>query len=171
MFLIRLLMVAATVIWLSGCAHRAAESTPHNIAVCQTGTGRNTPPELYAMMVNCVQHQHYAGAIQLYALAGSYSRFDALRIGSPLARQQHNLMLSQALHQLEPEQRDTFWQLLRAALENREALAATCQNVMQTGMPGYQNNYSDDPQWTAASPEQRSLWQTSVKGYLHCPQG
>lgn len=171
MFPKRLLVVIASVIWLSGCAHTAgdvAQPQPRT-GVCQAGSAQNTPPQLYAMMVDCVQQQNYAQATQLYALAGSYSRYDALRIATPLARQQHNLMLSQALHQLEPEQRDTFWQLLRPALEDRSALAATCKNVKQTGVPEYSQNYFNDPQWSAANNGDRQHWLPAVNGYLHCP--
>ncbi len=130
-----------------------------------------TPPALYQGMVSCVKANNVSDGILLYAVAGSYSYFDALRLNSDQAREAHSSMLGEALGMLTPQQRQTFWQALNAKLSDKQQLAGVCRQVQAIGKPVYAPVYlmsvGGGSSETGAA-EQPKLWNQALSGYLHC---
>lgn len=77
---------------LSGCAWGPTDDNPSRAWLasvadpgCTAGgavTNRQTPPMLYRALASCIRAQHYQDGVPLFALAGSYSWYDALRVDS-----------------------------------------------------------------------------------------
>ncbi len=131
-----------------------------------------TPPVLYQGMVSCIKTGRQADAVFLFALAGTYSYFDALRLDTDAARQAHSSMLGEALKMINTHQQQMFWQSANGALGNRQQLAALCKQVDAIGKPVYFPQYVMQPTGAgpgAAMPANTDpLWKTAMNGYLHC---
>ncbi|WP_413727217.1 hypothetical protein [Sodalis sp. RH19] len=131
-----------------------------------------TPPVLYQGMVSCIKTGRQADAVFLFAMAGTYSYFDALRLDTDAARQAHSSMLGEALKMINANQQQLFWQSANGTLGNRQQLAALCRQVDAIGKPVYFPQYVMQPTGTgagAAMPANTDpLWKTAMNGYLHC---
>lgn len=130
-----------------------------------------TPPVLYQGMVSCIKANNVNDGILLYAVAGSYSYFDSLRLNSDQAREAHASMLGEALGMLSPPQRQTFWQALNSKLSNKQQLAGVCRQVQSIGKPVYAPVYlmsADGGRGETGAVEQPKLWNQALSGYLHC---
>lgn len=136
---------------------------------------RLTPPLLYRSLASCIDKQRYPEAVALFALAGSYTWYDALRLDSDAARQAHSQLLALTLRPLNKARQQAFWQLARQQLQQQPELAAVCQRVLEIGKPAYQPTYllpgGDGNQHSAAAADSTASeadWRAAVNGYLHC---
>ncbi|WP_413735566.1 hypothetical protein ACL2XP_22940 [Sodalis sp. RH21] len=116
---------------------------------------------------------NFNDGILLYALAGTYSYFDALRVNSDPARQAHSSMLGEALKLVSHAQQQAFWQALNGRLSNKQQLAALCRQVQEIGKPVYAPGYllSQTGGSATGMPSAAGdslLWKQALNGYLHC---
>ncbi len=138
-----------------------------------------TPPDLYDSMVKCIREEKYDEAVFLFALAGTYSFYDASRVSDPTARQAHSVLLMLALQSLDQKAVDAFWAVLVDTLGNEERLPPVCQEVRRIGAPDYHPEYMIQHGMDAfsANPgsgllddfDSEAGWQGALDGYLHCP--
>ncbi|NDL61503.1 hypothetical protein [Acerihabitans arboris] len=131
-----------------------------------------TPPALYQGMVSCIKAGRNNDGVLLFALAGTYSYFDALRLDTDAARQAHSSMLGEALKMINANQQQAFWQSANGALGDRQQLAALCRQIDAIGKPVYFPQYVMQPSRIgrgAAMPANTDqLWKTAMNSYLHC---
>src|SRR6266511_4934720 len=73
-------------------------ATPENLESSHSTVGcenissvdnTHTPPDIYKSMVKCAEKGDYAAAIYLFALAGTYTYYDRLRVVDTTAHQAH----------------------------------------------------------------------------------
>ncbi len=127
-----------------------------------------TPPVLYQGMVSCIKSNNQNNGILLYALAGTYSYFDALRLDSDEARQAHSAMLGEALKMVSKDQQQAFWRSLNDRLSDKNQLAALCRQVQRIGKPVYTPAYLPLPPGGGVAGPSDALWHNAMNGYLHC---
>jgi len=138
-----------------------------NGAGCRGGDASTSPPTLYKAMQACVQQHNYPQAVSLFALAGSYSWYDATRAGNDAARQQHQDLLRQALDGLEKPQREKMWQHLRETLGEPQPLAQICRQLEPLGPPTYRATYMAEDNDGENAPDP-AIWRQAMDNYLHC---
>jgi hypothetical protein len=127
-----------------------------------------TPPVLYQGMVSCIKGNNANNGILLYALAGTYSYFDALRLDTDEARQAHSAMLGEALKMVSKDQQQAFWRTLNDRFSDKNQLAAVCRQVQRIGKPVYAPAYLSLPPGGGAAGQENAFWNNAMNGYLHC---
>lgn len=128
------------------------------------------PDELYAEMNECVRAQKFERAVFLYALAGSYTWFDANRIGTQYAKMAHGKRLGEALAQLSEKQVSQFWERIRATMQDPGKKSMICDKVKQAGMPTHSIDYMrvEKSSGVTAKPSEQYQWDMAVDNYLLC---
>lgn len=128
------------------------------------------PDELYAEMTECVRAQKFDRAVFLYALAGSYTWFDANRIGTQYAKMAHGKRLGEDLAQLSEKQVSQFWERIRATMQDPAKKSMICYRVKQAGMPSHSIDYMrvDKSSGVPAKPKEQYQWDMAVDNYLLC---
>ncbi|QWA10491.1 hypothetical protein GTU79_25355 [Sodalis ligni] len=126
-----------------------------------------TPPVLYQGMVSCIKANNLNDGALLFALAGTYSYFDALRVDTDQARQAHSSMLGEALKSINNDQRQAFWRAINARFSNKQQLAALCRQVQDIGKPIYAPAYVLTGRENAGAGD-ITLWNSALNGYMHC---
>lgn len=141
----------------------------------------DTPPDLYRGMVECVRQDNYAYAVYLFALAGTYTYYDALRVSDSSAHQAHSVLLQRSLSSLGKSKRDLLFEELRKTLGNKEKLPGVCAEVSRIGAPHYYPRYMVQHGMNAffgrkagddglvKNFNSRTAWEKSMIRYLHCP--
>lgn len=174
----------ALALLLTGCANTQRSGAPAPSAFlaqvaspgCLSATATSpslTPPVLYQSMVSCIKAGRQNDGVFLFALAGTYSYFDALRLDTDAARQAHSSMLGEALKMINAAQQQTFWQAVNGTLGNRPQLAALCRQVDKVGKPVYfpqhiMQQMAASGQSAAMPANTDRLWRDAQSGYLHC---
>ncbi|MGX8940875.1 hypothetical protein ACWWJF_10970 [Symbiopectobacterium sp. Eva_TO] len=128
------------------------------------------PDALYAEMNECVRAQKFDRAVFLYALAGSYTWFDANRIGTQYAKMAHGKRLGEALAQLSEKQVSQFWEHIRATMQDPGKKSMICGKVKQAGMPTHSIDYMrvEKSSGAPAKPREQYQWEMDVDNYLLC---
>lgn len=173
----------ATSLALSGCARGPPTTIPH-VPGWQawpdpgyTGggavTNRLTPPMLYRALASCIRAQHYQDAVLLFALAGSYSWYDALRVDSDEAREAHSLLLAETLRSVDKRRRQAFWMVAKATLADKQGRQTICQRIQAIGkptyLPDYLSSFAAAGALTRPMDDEAMMWKAAIAGYVHCP--
>lgn len=172
----------AAALALSGCARGPAGDNPARAWLasvanpgCTGGTAianRQTPPILYRALASCIRAQHYQDGVLLFALAGSYSWYDALRVDSDEAREAHSLLLAETLKSVDKRRRQAFWMVAKATLADKQGRQTICQRIQAIGKPTYLPDYLSS--FAAAGAltrpmDDEAMWKAAMAGYVHCP--
>ncbi|TKI02803.1 hypothetical protein [Martelella alba] len=128
-----------------------------------------SPPVLYQGMISCVKAGYLADGVLLFAQAGAYSYYDALRVDTDAARRAHSTMLGEALNMLGEDQRQAFWRAINDRLGNRQQLPQLCRQIEDIGRPVYLPTYLIRPGDDSGGHGDAELWNRALKNYLHCP--
>ncbi|MFT8209922.1 MAG: hypothetical protein ACMZI0_03595 [Symbiopectobacterium sp.] len=128
------------------------------------------PDALYAEMNECLRIHKFDRAVFLYALAGSYTWFDANRIGTQYAKMAHGKRLGEALAQLSEKQVSQFWEHIRATMQDPGKKAIMCDKVKLAGMPTHSADYMRVEKSAGAfdKPREQQQWDMAVSNYLLC---
>ncbi|XBS70303.1 hypothetical protein ABK905_03285 [Acerihabitans sp. KWT182] len=178
---IRALAAIAAVLILTGCASSPMKSSqkenPRGAYLAQVANpgclprssinNTLTPPVLYQGMVSCIKANNLSDGVLLFALAGSYSYFDALRVDTDQARQAHSTMLGEALKSITSAQQQAFWREINGRFSNKQQLTALCGQLQDIGKPVYSPSYVQTSQGSVA-PGDSQLWHRALNGYMHC---
>ncbi|MBT9431179.1 hypothetical protein JZM24_01600 [Candidatus Sodalis endolongispinus] len=172
----------AAALALSGCARGQADDNPARawlVSVADPGctggsavTNRQTPPILYRALASCIRAQHYQDGVLLFALAGSYSWYDALRVDSDEAREAHSMLLAETMQSVDKRRRQAFWMVVKATLADKQGRQAICQRIQAIGKPTYLPDYLSS--FAAAGVltrpmDDEAMWKAATAGYVHCP--
>ncbi|WP_258089452.1 hypothetical protein [Serratia liquefaciens] len=129
-----------------------------------------TPPELYQRMTECVDEQNYRSATLLFALAGSYSWYDAAKVNTAFAKNQHTRLLADNFAKLNSKQRDALWAHIQSTLGDPRQLSAVCDNLRLVGRPHYDAVYMKQKgdAYSGREGAQQQRWDMALDSYLHC---
>ena len=137
----------------------------------------NSPPvypkALYQAMNECVNAGVFDNAVFFYALAGSYTWYDAMRVNTQYARSMHGRLLTESINQLDDVQKNRLWEQIQLGMKDSQKKSALCLKVKGIGAPGYQPDYMlVDPSAAPDSPAFSGSvnWADTVNSYMECPK-
>ena len=139
----------------------------------------DTPPDLYAGLVDCAKHARYEDAVYFFALAGVYSFFDAERVVDETARAAHSALTRDAMGELDQPTKDAVFAQLKATLGDPAKLPAACMAITRIGPPNYFPQYmvqhgldavNDKVKGNGLVPDfdAKTAWDKALDNYLHC---
>lgn len=144
-----------------------------------TVTNKHTPADIYPGVAACVKAGDYEKATQLYVLAGTFGRFDQLRVSDRSARQAVTVLQLNNFADFTDEQRASFKSALLPRLDQgSSSLATLCAEVQRVGRPDYVPYYmiqhgtraflgsADGGLSLGFEPAQG--WQDALSSYMHC---
>jgi hypothetical protein len=126
------------------------------------------PPEIYDHMVECARLSKYREGAFLFALAGTYSYYDALRVADAGKHAAHTALIRQSMAKLKSAKKNELKDEIRKSLSNQDKLTEVCKEVKDVGPPNYQ------PRYMAGNGSVKSIdvangWKTALTNFLHCP--
>lgn len=138
-----------------------------------------TPADLYSAVPICARQGKYSEGFFFIALAGTYGRFDTLRVSDKTAHQAVTVLLMQAFGDMTPDERDELQKIINKTTGNPDSLASTCQLIerigpptyyprymIQHGMAAFTSNSTDDG--LVKDFDAAAAWKLSLNSYLHC---
>jgi SepF-like predicted cell division protein (DUF552 family) len=139
-----------------------------------------TPTDLYKAVSKCANSGMYEEGTFLFAVAGVYGRFDALRVEDKSAHQAVVVASTETLSRLDKDKQTAFMKSLKATLDNPEGLAAVCKEIVRIGPPNYFPRYMIQHGIGSLLKEgagdglskdfnAKAAWEQSLNDYLHCP--
>lgn len=142
--------------------------------------GNMTPVELYKAVPICIRTSDLETAATLFALAGAYGRFDAMRVADVSARQAASVLTQFSLESLTSEQRATFGQEVSAMFKDEVRRQELCEKIKQIGPPTYYPRYmvrhgmdvilgkNQGSDGLIQSFDPKDAWKQTLSGYLSC---
>lgn len=195
----RLLFVfTALSIALAGCATKpSSPSASQNEAGATAGktaalpaptcksigdTGSKTiPPEIYDDMRQCALAGDYDKGVALFALAGVYTFYDALRMEDASTFHVRTDLLRDSFNSLDAPRKAAFKEAIKGALGNDQKRASICKEVKHAGQPDYYPAYMilqgkngaeavQSKSGLTAPFDSDGAWNEALNRFLHCPQ-
>jgi hypothetical protein len=140
-------------------------------------TTDDTPADIYPAVRTCIDHGDFQRAARLLAIAGTYGRFDTLRVLDVSAHQAVQVLGMTNLRDLSQDAKEQF-QAAFKAVAGSDQLADLCGQVRKLGPPTYYPTYMMQHGMSAFTGKGGGLkqdfnaaeaWDSSVSTYLHCP--
>lgn len=142
-------------------------------------TNKHTPADIYPGVADCVKAGDYEKATQLFAVAGTFGRFDQLRVSDRSARQAIRALQINAFADLTEEQRENFKKVMLPMLQvGSSGLSSLCSTIGRIGPPDYVPSYMIQHGMGAflgrsdsgldRDFEPGKGWKESLSGYIHC---
>lgn len=140
-----------------------------------------TPADLYKAIPACTKKGKYKEGAVLFALAGTYGRFDTLRVTDQSAYQAVTVLKIQAFSAMPPDQQNAFKESVSKTIGNPDGLAAVCKEIARIGPPNYYPRYmiqhgmgaftktGADDDGLVKNFNTSAAWQQSLDTYLQCP--
>ncbi len=100
-----------------------------------------TPADLLKGVAKCISEDNYKEAVFLYWLAGTYGRFDALRVVDATAHDAFSALLAQDFDSLEENRKTHMGQEIQRTADDKTELASICAKIRGIGPPDYQPEY------------------------------
>jgi hypothetical protein len=146
----------------------------------ETLDNTHTPPDLFRGVKDCIEHDRYAEAVALFALAGIESRFDAARVTDKTAGDAGQVLIITTFDGMAEGKREQFEHTTRATHSDPKALALLCNGIRKIGYPAYYPEYmvmhglgafTGDPHAKALDPhfDPGATWSSLQTSYLNCP--
>lgn len=139
-----------------------------------------TPADIYKGSGECVSQDKYELAVDLNALAGVYTKFDAERITDKTAGQANTALIMNTFSTLPQDKKSKFAEIMKLTANNPESLKKLCEGIRKVGMPTYYPSYmilhgikafTGNPHEGALVEnfDSSAAWGKVLSGYLHCP--
>ena len=135
--------------------------------------------DLYPSVTACANEAKYEIAMEYFAIAGVYGRFDTYRVSDVSSHQIVGILKDHALDEIAKENRDALQSLVGETAGDRERHARLCQRIDSLGPPTYEPTYmrlhgidailgtSSAP--TVPAPAERAVaWKKALSTYLNC---
>jgi hypothetical protein len=143
-------------------------------------TGKLSPVALWESIEACVTAGRYDAAVFLSAVAGSFARFDVLRVADDSAHRAAADLPRAGLAALPRPQAAAFRRQVRATLGDDATRARYCAEVKRVGPPDYLPAYmlregiggfngASDTHPYVEGFDPKSAWPRAVREYLECP--
>lgn len=173
----------ATLVLCSALPTFGADNAPTSPDICVEKRDLNnklSPFDLWKSIRSCVMAENYEVAIYTYALAGSFGRFDTMRVADKTAHQAAGILPIAIMGSLPEDRKNAFQKHVQQALGNDSVRKAYCAEVESMGPPDYIPVYmiqhgmgafsgaSKEPFVVPFDP--KTAWPQAVKDYLSCPQ-
>ncbi|MGJ4786982.1 hypothetical protein EHQ52_09955 [Leptospira koniambonensis] len=139
----------------------------------------NTPADLLPGTRLCLEKDDFEHAVELFAVAGIYGRFDILRVNDKTAHQAITVLLMNNLTTLDADRKKAFQDYMKNKLQpGSNELLSLCNRVKLLGPPKYNPVYMLQHGISAFSGIGGGLktdfdptfaWNSSLSSYLHCP--
>jgi hypothetical protein len=138
-----------------------------------------SPADLYPAVPECVRQRKYELAAQLYALAGTYARFDQLRVADRSAHQAKTVLEMNYLGGLAEQQRARFSAEIEAIASSAHRLTGLCQAIRKVGYPRYFPSYmvqhgmgaftgQTTPDGLVVGFDPEKAWNEALSSNVHC---
>lgn len=152
-------------------------------------TNEHTPADIYPGIRDCIGRGDYERAAGLFALAGTYGRFDASRVVDRTAHQAIGALRANILWDVVDEQNDSVLAAITTMLETgAEAHEKLCADIARIGRPHHYPRYMIQHGMRAILKEQgmadfagnsdgkdikedfdpEAAWSEALEDYLHC---
>lgn len=139
-----------------------------------------TPADLYPGFIQCVKEDNMKNGARLFFLAGTYGRFDSLRVVDRTAHQATSALLYINYRKIEKETVNNFMKKLKTKIlaNNSEELKKMCLEIKEFGPPDYYPRYmvqhgmkaldknNDNPLVDDFDVDEG--WIAALTGYMHC---
>lgn len=158
------------------------EST-HDIGCASSDqlSNAHTPADLYRGLAACVEQRRYERGILLFALAGTYGRYDTLRVADRSAHQAVLALRMNHFDILGESKKQKFAEQLTRLLGDQAELELLCNEIKRIGAPTYFPRYMVQHGMDAVRGEVTNeglienfdadaAWSESLASYLHCPE-
>jgi hypothetical protein len=143
-------------------------------------TGKLSPVDLWESIGACVTAGRYDDAVFLYAVAGSFARFDVLRVADDSAHRAAAELVRAGVAALPQPQAAAFRRRVQATLGDDATRARYCAEVERAGPPDYLPGYmlregiggfngASDAHPFVDGFDPKSAWPRAVREYLECP--
>jgi hypothetical protein len=143
-------------------------------------TGKLSPVALWESIEACASAGRYDAAVFLYAVAGSFARFDVLRVADASAHRAAAELPRAGLAALPQPQAAAFRRQVQATLGDDATRARYCSEVQRVGPPDYLPAYmlregiggfngASDTHPYVEGFDPQSAWPRAVREYLECP--
>lgn len=139
-----------------------------------------SPADLYKAVPACIKQGRYQEGAILFALAGTYGRFDTLRVIDESAHQALTILKMYAMGAMSPDQQSAFRDSVGKTIGSPDGLAAVCKEIARIGPPNYYPRYMVQHGMRAFTQTEAddgllkdfntaAAWKQSLDAYLHCP--
>lgn len=143
-------------------------------------TNEYTPPDLYIALDKCLKKNEYAKALFVFAIAGTYTRFDTFRVADPTSHDANSVFMHEFSNTEPRDKRQKLEQELLKTVDDPDKLAALCEKIEEIGPPHYYPRYMvqhgmqaftgfQSPKGLVKKFDAHKAWRASLTGYLHCP--
>lgn len=105
------------------------------------GTAKLSPEELYGIVASCATAARYDVAIEAFAAAGTYGKYDMARVSDETAYGVLGVLKNLALNSISAANREEFRRLAGRAYDDRPQHDAICARLRQFGPPVYEPDY------------------------------
>lgn len=140
----------------------------------------HTPADIYLGISACLSKKRYQYAVDLFAVAGAFSRFDMKRVKDQTAHQAARVLNMNAFAQLSEEEQPAFRRAVQSGLaQDKENLARICASIAEIGFPTYHPRYMIQHGMAAFTGiegdglhedfDPQKAWHDVLDKYLHCP--
>ncbi len=140
----------------------------------------DTPADIFKGVGQCVEQNNFEDAVDLFAIAGAYSKFDAARVADKTAGQAKSALISQTFAAVPEDKQNKFSQVQQLRMTKPETLNAICASVKKIGMPNYYPEYMilHGMKAFTGNPYENALekdfdapetWKKVLTEYLSCP--
>jgi hypothetical protein len=151
-----------------------------NCIVAGKLSNKDTPADLYPAVMQCLNEAKYERAVFIYALAGVYARFDAMRVADETAHDAATVFLSRMTKGVPRAKLKQFDEVKEKTLGDQGKLAEICTRIRQIGPPEYYPRYMvqhgmqaftgfKTPKGLVPDFDAGKAWTGSLRSYLHCP--
>ena len=142
-------------------------------------SNRNTPADITPAVRRCINAGDYVRAVELFAVAGAYGRFDKLRVPDETAHQAIAILQLSYFENLSQKQQDAFQGELKARFsDGSPPLLNFCKRIQRLGPPDYHPAYMLQHGMRAFTGDgglkkdfdPKAAWASILDGYVHCPK-
>lgn len=164
--------IVLSIFLLVGCVSDSTNIDKFNTSRegCYSEYVNQKPKIIYQAMSSCINKEKYDDAVLLFSIAGTYSWYDAARVGGNYAAVQHKMLLSETLQSVDPQKNEIFWTKVKTSLDiNSDGQKYICSKMLMLSPPEYQANYmSDKSNYVQNEVNSSELWSMAIDSYLHC---
>lgn len=145
-----------------------------------TLNNKYTPADIYPAFAKCVEENNLVNGARLFFLAGTYGRFDILRVTDRSARQAIPALQATSFRNINKAKRNAFMRKLKKEMvkNNQKEKLKICTELKEFGYPQYYPSYMIQHGLNAFQPKNdntikdnfdaEDAWEKSLNGYMHC---
>lgn len=142
-----------------------------------------TPVDLYQAVIACAKNSPYDTAVEFFALAGVFGRFDTYRVADVSAHSAPGALKTLALDAIPSPHRDELQKVAMSTYADHDKHAALCQKISELGPPTYEPTYmrahgldsllGKGPSARGAGEpfDAKVAWRKALSSYLDCQSG